>query len=45
VAAQGELTHELGGLPSVVADAYPEAKQFDVVLLNLRLSVLRVEAR
>jgi integrase len=45
VAAQGELTREVAGLPSVVADADLEAKQFDVLLFNLQLSVLRVEAR
>ncbi|HEY2470158.1 MAG TPA: DEAD/DEAH box helicase family protein [Terracidiphilus sp.] len=45
VAAQGELTREVAGLPSVVADADLEAKQFDVLMLNLQLAVLRVEAR
>ena len=45
VAAQGELTREVAGLPSVVADADLEAKQFDVLMFNLQLSVLRVEAR
>ncbi len=45
VAAQGELTREVAGLPSVVADADLEAKQFDVLMLNLQLAVLRVDAR
>lgn len=45
VAAQGELTREVAGLPSVVADADLEAKQFDVLMFNLQLAVLRVEAR
>ena len=45
VAAQGELTREVAGLPSVVADADLEAKQFDLLMFNLQLAVLRVEAR
>lgn len=45
VAEQGELANEVAGLPSVVADADLDAKQFDVLLLNLQLAVLRVEAR
>ena len=35
----------MAGLPSVVADADLEAKQFDALMLNLQLAVLRVEAR
>jgi type I restriction enzyme, R subunit len=45
MAAQGELTREVAGLPSTVADVDLEAKQFDVLLLNLQLAVLRVETR
>lgn len=45
VAAQGELTRELAGLPSVHADTDLDAKQFDVLVLNLQLAVLRVDAR
>jgi len=45
VTAQGELTREVAGLPSIVADADLDAKQFDVLMLNLQLAVLRVEAR
>jgi type I restriction enzyme R subunit len=45
IATQGELIHEVAGLPSVAADADLEAKQFDVLILNLQLAVLRVDAR
>jgi type I restriction enzyme R subunit len=44
VAAQGELTREVAGLPSVHADTDLEAKQFDVLILSLQLAVLRVDA-
>jgi hypothetical protein len=43
--AQGELTREVAGLPSVHADTDLDAKQFDVLILNLQLVVLRVDAR
>jgi type I restriction enzyme R subunit len=45
VTAQGELTREMAGLPSMHADTDLEAKQFDVLILNLQLAVLRVDAR
>ena len=45
ISSQGELTHEVAGLPSVAADADLEAKQFDVLMFNLQLAVLRVQAR
>jgi len=45
VAAQGELTRDVAGLPTVAADADLDAKEFDVLILNLQLSVLRVQAR
>lgn len=45
VAAQGELTREVAGLPSVHADTDLDAKQFDVLMLNLQLAVLRADAR
>jgi len=38
-------TREVAGLPSVHADADLDAKQFDVLIFNLQLAVLRVEAR
>jgi type I restriction enzyme R subunit len=45
VTAQGELTREVAGLPSVHADTDLDAKQFDVLMLNLQLVVLRIDAR
>jgi type I restriction enzyme R subunit len=45
ITTQGELANEIAGLPSVVADADLDAKQFDALLLNLQLAMLRVEAR
>ena len=45
VAAQGELTRELAGLPTIAADADLDAKEFDVLILNLQLALLRVEER
>ena len=43
--AQGELTREVAGLPTIAADADLNAKEFDVLILNLQLGVLRVQAR
>lgn len=43
--AQGELTREVAGLPTMAADADLDAKEFDVLILNLQLAVLRVQAR
>jgi type I restriction enzyme R subunit len=45
IAEQGELIREIAGLPSAISDADQDAKQFDLLLLNLQLSVLRVEPR
>jgi len=45
VAEQGELIREVAGLPSALTDADQDAKQFDLLLLNLQLTVLRVEPR
>ena len=45
VVAQGELTREVAGLPTIAADADLNAKEFDVLILNLQLGVLRVQAR
>lgn len=45
VAAQGELTREVAGLTSVHADTDVDARQFDVLMLNLQLAGLRVDAR
>jgi type I restriction enzyme R subunit len=45
VLEQGELVREVAALPSTVADSDQDAKQFDLLLLGLQLSVLRVEPR
>jgi type I restriction enzyme R subunit len=45
VPEQGELVREVAALPSAVADSDQDAKQFDLLLLGLQLSVLRVEPR
>jgi type I restriction enzyme R subunit len=45
VPEQGELVREVAALPSEVVDADQDAKQFDLLLLSLQLSVLRVEPR
>jgi type I restriction enzyme R subunit len=45
VPEQGELVHEVAALPSAVGDSDQDAKQFDLLLLSLQLSVLRVEPR
>ena len=45
VAEQGELVRDVAALPSALADSDQDAKQFDLLLLSLQLSVLRVEPR
>jgi type I restriction enzyme R subunit len=45
VIERGELVREVGPLPSAVTDSDQDAKQFDLLLLNLQLTVLRVEPR
>jgi type I restriction enzyme, R subunit len=40
---RGELVREVAGLPSGIADSDQDAKQFDLVMLSLQLTVLRVE--
>jgi type I restriction enzyme R subunit len=45
VAEQGELVREVAGLPSAIVDSDQDAKQFDLLLLTLQLTVLRVEPR
>jgi type I restriction enzyme R subunit len=45
VQEQGELVNEVAALPSAIADSDQEAKQFDMLLLSLQLSVLRAETR
>ncbi|MGH7024803.1 MAG: DEAD/DEAH box helicase family protein [Caulobacteraceae bacterium] len=42
--AQGELTHELAGLPTNVADDDLAAKQFDILVLRAQLAVLRADS-
>lgn len=42
---QGELVREVAALPSAVSDSDQDAKQFDILLLSLQLTVLRVEPR
>ncbi len=42
--AQGDLTRELAGLPTSVADEDTAAKQFDVLILRTQLAVLRADA-
>jgi type I restriction enzyme R subunit len=44
-AAMAELAHEVAGLPSETEPEPEEAKRFDLLLLNLQLSVLRGEHR
>ena len=39
-----ELTHELAGLPTSATDDDLAAKQFDILILQAQLSVLRVDA-
>ena len=41
--AFAELAHEVAGLPSELEAEDEEAKRFDLLMLNLQLSVLRVE--
>lgn len=45
VAEQGELVREVAALPSSLVDSDQDAKQFDLLLLALQLTVLRVEPR
>jgi type I restriction enzyme R subunit len=45
VVEQGELTREVAALPTALVDSDQDAKQFDLLLLNLQLTVLRVEPR
>lgn len=45
IAAQGELTNEVAGLPSALTDADLDAKQFDLLVLSLQLAMLRAEPR
>ena len=40
---QGELVHDVAGLPSEMADDDLEAKQFDLLILRLQLGLLRHE--
>ena len=44
VPEQGELVREVAALPSTVADSDQDAKQFDLLMLSLHLTVLRVDA-
>jgi len=44
VLEQGELVREVAALPSTVADSDQDAKQFDLLMLSLHLTVLRVDA-
>ena len=39
----GELTRDVAGLPSSVVDEDQEAKQFDLLMLRLQLTLLRAE--
>ncbi|MGB9929094.1 MAG: DEAD/DEAH box helicase family protein [Methanosarcina sp.] len=39
----GELSHEVAGLPSELESEAEEAKRFDLLLLNIQLSLLRSE--
>lgn len=39
----GELVHEVASLPSELTDDDEEAKRFDLLMLNLQLSVLHVQ--
>jgi type I restriction enzyme R subunit len=41
---QGELVHEVAGLPTSVTDDDIAAKQFDALILRTQLTVLRVES-
>jgi type I restriction enzyme R subunit len=45
VAEQGELVRDVAALPSALMDSDQDAKQFDLILLALQLTVLRVEPR
>jgi type I restriction enzyme R subunit len=45
VPEQGELVREVAALPSAAADSDQDAKQFDLLMLSLQLTVLRVEPR
>jgi len=45
VPERGELVREVAGLPSGISDSDLDAKQFDLLLLGLQLTVLRVEPR
>jgi type I restriction enzyme R subunit len=45
ISEQGELVREVASLPSSLVDADQDAKQFDLLLLSLQLTVLRVEPR
>jgi type I restriction enzyme R subunit len=40
---QGDLTHEIAGLPTELPDEDQEAKQFDWLMLRLQLAVLRAD--
>ncbi len=42
---QGELVREVAGLPSGLGDSDLDAKKFDLLLLSLQLTVLRIEPR
>lgn len=45
VAEQGELVRDVAALPSALMDSDQDAKQFDLILLALQLTMLRVEPR
>ena len=45
ISEKGELISDVAALPSALTDADQDAKQLDLLVLNLQLSVLRIEPR